>query len=268
MIVEGLDGLVCDMDGVLYRGSEAIPGAIEAVASLRARGVRLVFCTNNSRWTVEQYLQKLRSLGIEASPTEVLTSAVVTAEVLARRGVSGQRAVVVGGEGLREALASIGIEITDDSESADLVAVGWDPDFDYDIMRRAARAVREGADLVATNDDATFPAGRERTVGAVDLWPGAGAILASIEVASGRKAEVMGKPHRRMMESAARRLAGARRIAIVGDRADTDLAGGKAMGWTTILVLSGVTPREDVEMVEPKPDVVLDSIGDVVALIR
>jgi phosphoglycolate/pyridoxal phosphate phosphatase family enzyme len=259
MIVERLDGLVCDMDGVLYRGSESIPGAIEAVEALRARGVRLVFCTNNSRSTVEQYLERLHSLGIEAGPEEVLTSAVVTAEVLARRGGASRRALVVGGEGLSAALASIGIELTDDPDSADLVAVGWDPAFDYVAMRRATRAVRGGADLIATNDDAAFPAGRN---GDLDLWPGAGAILASIEVASGRKAEVMGKPHRPMMEAAAERLAGARRIVIIGDRAETDLAGGEAMGWTTILVLSGVTSRADVETVEPKPDVVLDSIAD------
>jgi HAD superfamily hydrolase (TIGR01450 family) len=262
MIFEGIEGLVCDMDGVLYRGSEAIPGAVEALASLRARGVRLVFCTNNSRSTVEQYIEKLRSLGIEASPEELLTSAVVTAEVLARRGMDGRRALVVGGDGLRAALASIGIEITDDPERADLVAVGWDPAFDYDAMRRAARAARAGADFVATNDDAAFPAGGE---GEVELWPGAGAILASIEVASGRRAEIMGKPHRPTMEAAAKRLAGANRIAIVGDRAETDLAGGEAMDWVTILVLSGVTSRADVATVVPKPDVVLDSIADLPA---
>jgi HAD superfamily hydrolase (TIGR01450 family) len=198
-------------------------------------------------------------VGIEASPEEVLTSAVVTAEVLARRGMGGRRALVVGGEGLRVALAAIGMEIADDPDPADLVAVGWDPAFDYDAMRRAARAVRMGADFVATNDDAAFPAGRE---GEVDLWPGAGAILASIEVASGRSAEVMGKPHRPMMEAAATRLTGASRIAIVGDRAETDLAGGEAMGWATILVLSGVTSRDDVEAVRPRPDAVLDSVAD------
>ena len=262
MIVEQIDGLVCDMDGVLYRGSEPVPGAVEAVSELRRRGVRLVFCTNNSRSTVEQYLEKLRSLGIEARPEEVLTSAVVTAEVLARRGWAGARAVVVGGDGLRAALASIDVEITDDSSPVDLVAVGWDPRFDYDAMRRATLALQAGAEFVATNDDATFPAAMES--GTAVLWPGAGAILASIEVASGRKAEVMGKPHRPMMEAARARLRDAHRIGIVGDRSETDLAGGAAMGWTTVLVLSGVTARSAVDEVEPPPDVVLDSIADLV----
>src|ERR671919_1245754 len=117
------DGLVCDMDGVLYRGDEPIDGAAAAVAELRKRGVRLVFCTNNSRSTVPQYVDKLERMGIRASPEEIVTSAVVTAEVLASRRLNGTRAIVVGGDGIRTELASIGIEVDDGSEPvvADLV---------------------------------------------------------------------------------------------------------------------------------------------------
>jgi ribonucleotide monophosphatase NagD (HAD superfamily) len=124
-------------------------------------------------------------------------------------------------------------------------------------MRRATLAVRAGAQLVATNDDASFPAPD-------GLWPGAGAILASIEVASGARAEVMGKPHPPMMDAVARRLDGCRDIAIVGDRPQTDLRGGIARGWTTILVTSGVVSPEDAPKVDPPPDAVLGSIADLV----
>src|SRR5919106_4518381 len=166
------DGIVCDMDGVLYRGDTPIEGAAAAVDEMRRQGVRLVFCTNNSRSTVGQYVDKIARMGIRASPEEIVTSAVVTAEVLAKRRLDGARAIVVGGDGIRTELASIGIEIDDDPEpaAADLVVVGWDPRFDYSAMRRAAAAVMSGAVFVATNDDAALspPHG---------LWPRARAIL-------------------------------------------------------------------------------------------
>jgi 4-nitrophenyl phosphatase len=251
------DGLVCDMDGVLYRGDVPIEGSAEAIEEMRRRGVRLVFCTNNSRSTVAQYLDKLSRMGIEAAPQEMVTSAVVTAEVLAKRGRRGARAIVVGGDGIRAELSSIGVEIDDDPDAtqADLVVVGWDPRFDYVAMRRAAAAVLAGAEFVATNDDSAFPSPQ-------GLWPGAGAILASIETASGRSAEVMGKPHDPMMEAVAARLNGAQEVAMVGDRPETDLAGGVTRGWTTVLVLSGVTSRDQAARLSTAPDVVVDRLQE------
>jgi 4-nitrophenyl phosphatase len=253
------DGLVCDMDGVIYRGAEPIPGSVEAIRPLREAGVRILFCTNNSRSTVEGYVAKLGGMGIEAGPADILTSAVVTGEVLAGRDLEGKRALVVGGDGVREAVAAAGLEIVEDPEGrrAEVVTVGWDPGFTYTRMKEASLAVRAGALLIATNDDASFPA-------ADGLWPGAGAVLASIETASGATAEVMGKPHEPMMRAAAARLAGCERIAIVGDRPDTDIAGGSAMGWTTILVLSGVTVRADLDSVRPVPDLVVERLVDLV----
>ncbi len=254
--LEALEGLVVDMDGVLYRGDERIPGAAEAVARWRGRGKRIVFCTNNSRYTVAECVAKMERVGIAAGEDDVVTSGVVLAEVLRARGAAGKKAVAVGAQGLRAGLEAVGVTV-DDGESVDgidYVVVGWDGAFDYRKMKRACLAVRAGAELLATNSDATFPAPD-------GLWPGAGAILASIEASSGRKAEVLGKPHPPMMEAAARRLSGCRRIGIVGDRPDTDLAGGVARGWTTILVTSGVTPPAEAASVEPRPDVVLPSLA-------
>jgi glycerol-1-phosphatase len=253
------DALVCDLDGVVYRGDAPIPGAVEALNALADRGIRIVYCTNNSRSTISQYLGKLTGLGLKIEPEALVTSAIVTAEVLGERHPSGAVAMVVGGDGIREALGSIGVEIRVDAaeDQVDLVVVGWDPGFDYDSMRRASLAVMAGASLIATNDDASFPAPK-------GLWPGAGAILASIEVASGARAEVMGKPHPPMMEAVARRLEGARKIAIVGDRPDTDLAGGASRGWTTILVTSGVTSPEAAKTVRPPPDMVIAGVAELV----
>ncbi|MEA2433224.1 MAG: hypothetical protein QOG54_681 [Actinomycetota bacterium] len=259
MIGESFDGLVCDMDGVLYRGSDPIPGAAGAIARLRERGVRVLFCTNNSHFTVTQYVERLARFGIASSADDILTSGIVAADVLRERGFQGKTALVVGGEGVREALGSVCISVKDDPEvtAADVVVVGWDPEFTYPAMRRAADAVRKGAAFVATNSDATFPA-RD------GLWPGAGAILASIQTASGRVAEVVGKPNPPMTEATARRLEGCERIAVLGDRPDTDLAMGVARGWSTILVLSGVTAAADVDRLDQKPDHVIASLAELV----
>lgn len=257
MIRGDFDGLMCDMDGVLYRGDEPVAGAAAAIERLRGRDTHMVFCTNNSSQKADDYVDKLDRMGIQVDANEVLTSAAVTARVLEQRGFANKLCLVVGGRGLRAGLESVGVVIDDDPESmsADVVVVGIDTSFDYRAMRRAAAAVRAGAAFVATNDDAQLPVEG-------GLWPGAGAILASIEKASGRSAEVMGKPHVPMMDAVAAHLAEARHIVAVGDRPETDLAGARERGWTTVLVLSGVTSPSDVAKLDPQPDVVLDSIAD------
>lgn len=254
--LDALDGLVCDMDGVLYRGAEPIEGVAGGVARWRERGKKIVFCTNNSHFTVAEYVGKLARVGIPATEDDVVSSGALLAEVLRSRGAEGKKAMAVGAQGLRAGVEAAGVTIDDGDtvEGIDFVVVGWDGDFDYTKMKRACLAVRAGASLIATNSDATFPAPD-------GLWPGAGSILASIEVSSGVRAEVLGKPHPPMMEAAARRLAGCTRIGIVGDRADTDLAGGVSRGWTTILVTSGVTTPEEAAHVDPRPDVVLPSLA-------
>ena len=253
----GFDALVCDMDGVIYRGTEPIAGSVDAVNRMRAAGVRFLFSTNNSRSTVAQYVTKLAGMGIDVLAEDILTSAVVTGEVLRERGFTDRSVLVVGGEGVRTAMKDAGLEILPDDRGreADVVVVGMDPDFTYARMKEATLALRAGASLIATNDDPSFPAPD-------GLWPGAGAVLASIETASGVEAEVMGKPNAPMMEAAALRLRGLTRIAVVGDRPETDLVGGVAMGWTTILVLSGVTARAGLDSVRPVPDVVVERLAD------
>ena len=249
------DGLLCDLDGVLYRGRESIPGAAEKIGELRESGIRIVFATNNATATVDDYRTRLDRLGIPAQRDEILTSAVVTAEVVAARGWSKATTFVIGLDGIREELKKIGVRLLEGMEArnAELVITSGDWQFNYDALRTANFALRNGADFLATNDDPTFPAPE-------GLWPGAGAILAAVEAASDRTAEVMGKPHPPMMEAAARRLEGCERIAVVGDQPATDLAGARAMGWATILVLSGVISSAD--DVDPAPDLVLGSLAD------
>jgi 4-nitrophenyl phosphatase len=252
------DGLVCDLDGVLYQLDRAIEGAPRAINSLKQVGVEVIFCTNNSSSPPERFTDKLRGMGVEVEDGEVITSSVVTAEVLRDRGWTGMGAFVVGAEGIRAALASVGVSVVG-PESCDIVVVGIDTAFDYSKLDAAAAAVRRGAALIATNDDATLPS-------PTGAKPGAGSILAAIETASGVRAEVMGKPHEPMMDAVARRLQGCERIAMVGDRPETDLAGGVSRGWTTILVTSGVTSPDAAGEVTPAPDLVVASIAELVGI--
>lgn len=251
------DAILLDLDGVLYRGDQPIPAAAPTVAALRDDGKRLVFLTNNSARTPEQVAQKLVRLGIEASADQVVTSAGATADLM-RREADGeaQTAFVIGQDGVRAALRDAGFEILDgDPSDAAFVVVGWDGNVSYGDLRRASVLVRGGARLVATNADASYPApGGE-------LWPGAGAILAAVETASGTHATVVGKPHRPLFEAALARV-GTRNALMVGDRMETDVAGAAAAGLDSCLVLSGASRAAELLDHDTLPSAVLGDVGE------
>lgn len=247
--------LVCDLDGVLYLDGQEIAGAGGALSALDRAGLAIVFCTNNSSKTRAVCAQRIsRVTGYPASESQVVTSAAAAASLLATRGKM-EGALVVGGEGVVEAMADAGIEVVSDPDHASVVVVGLDVGLTYDKLVAATHAVRRGADLVATNLDATFPAPD-------GLRPGAGAIVAAIETASGVTAEPAGKPFapmRRLLRS----MTGDGPVWMVGDRADTDLAMAHVEGWTSVLVMTGVTT--DASTVDPPPHLVLDSIAQLPA---
>ena len=230
-VAERYDALLIDLDGVVYRGDEVIPGA-EALREVRRMGPRTLFLTNNSSKSPAHVADKLARLGVQAAPEEILTSGVATATMLRREGFGGASAFVVGENGLREALTAAEIRILDGQPlAAELVVVGWDRSVDYEKLRTASLLVQRGARLVATNADASYPAPD-------GLWPGAGAILSSITTTTGVTPTVVGKPHRPMFDAAIE-LTGAKAPLVVGDRLDTDIAGAMAMGWDSLLVFSG-----------------------------
>jgi HAD superfamily hydrolase (TIGR01457 family) len=237
-LVNRYDAALFDLDGVLYRGPDTVAGAPEAVAEVRKRGVTVAFVTNNSSRTPEQVAEKLRGHGIEARTEEVVTSAMVTADLLAERS-PGATAFVIGEAGIREALRGAGIELVGDgAERADFVVVGVDSGATYDRLRTAGLLVQRGASLVATNADASYPAPD-------GLWPGAGALLAVITATTGREPdEIVGKPHPPLLRAALER-AGGRRPVVVGDRLDTDIDGAAAVGWDSLMVLTGVSTEAD-----------------------
>ncbi|MGH2663766.1 MAG: HAD-IIA family hydrolase [Actinomycetota bacterium] len=249
------DAFLFDLDGVVHRGDDVIPGAPETVAALRDAGRTVVFITNNSARTPDRIAERLTGMGIRASSDEVVTSALATAALLRREGDEGARsAFVVGEEGIRAALSAVGIEVLDGTASrADYVIVGWDRGADYDALRTATVLVGRGARLVATNGDASYPAPSG------ELWPGAGALLAAVETASGVRATVVGKPHRPLFDAALER-AGTRRALVVGDRIETDVAGAEGAGLDGALVLTGAAVPADLLTHQAQPRFVLPDV--------
>ncbi len=249
------EAIVCDLDGVLYRGNVALPGAGEALAALSRAGLSLVFVTNNATKTSAEAAAKIRRVtGFEAHEDDVLTSAQAAAHLL---GSETPPTLLFGAAGARSPLEHAGVPIVDDWHEAEAVVAGLDLSLSYESLTQAVMAVNAGARFIATNTDPTYP-----TPGG--LWPGAGSLVAAVEAATGVVPEVAGKPHPAMRSLLHERLRG-RRVAVIGDRPETDLALGVAEGWQTILVLTGVTASP--EGVEPRPDNVVDSIADVPELL-
>jgi HAD superfamily hydrolase (TIGR01450 family) len=242
----------CDLDGVIWRGEEAIPGAAGGVARLRAAGLRVVFLTNNSGARVADNVGRLAAMGIASAPEDVASSAQAAAAVLARDLPEGARVLACAGAGVREALHAAGFTVVEEGP-ANAVVVGWHRTFDFERLRLAADAVRGGARYIATNLDPTYPAAR-------GLLPGAGAIAAAVSTASGRAPEVAGKP-----EPATVALVRARfgdHGVMVGDRPSTDGALADALGWPFALVLSGVAGSPGEEGVpDPPPPFVAPDVG-------
>jgi len=251
-----VDTIVCDVDGVLLLGEEPVPGAREALETLSESGLRIVFATNNStRHPAETSRHVGEVVGFELDPSAVMNSGLATARFIAG---NVDRVYVLGSEGLRETLREAGIRVTADWREADAVVTGMDFEVTYARLAGAGLAIGNGAKFYATNTDAAYP----RSDG---LYPGAGAITAVVEVTTGVSPIVCGKPHE-PMRSALRDLCGSRPI-IVGDRPDTDIAMGKAEGWPSVLVLSGVVADAVTVAEEHTPDVVLDSFADLPGLL-
>jgi glycerol 3-phosphatase-2 len=244
---------VFDLDGVVWLAGEAIPGSADAVARLRAMGHRVAFVTNNSTPTVAEYVDRLASAGIRISADELVTSSQAAASVVE----PGSPVSYIGGEGVREALLDRGVHLVGLDEHPAAVVVGRSLELDFAELAAAARAVREGARFVATNTDATFPTPQGPE-------PGAGALVAYLQVGSGCRAEVAGKPESPMADLVRSRFGPP--DVVVGDRAETDGAFAERVSAPFALVLSGVTRRSDLP-VRPAPVLVADDLAGAVRAI-
>jgi glycerol-1-phosphatase len=258
-IARRYDRFILDLDGCVWIGDEPTPRAVEAVESLRDAGKDVVYATNDPRSATEDYVARLWKIGIRASVRDVVTVGGALQHLLAETR-SGRTAFVVGTDALLRHVNEAGLRIlngTDLASRAEVVVVGGTEDLVYDDLRFAALAVRRGADFLATARDPTYPQPD-------GLWPGTGAILAAVEVASGRNAQIVGKPEPQLMLTALDRLDGDGRTLVVGDRVDTDLAAAAAAELDAALVLSGGTERHALNGFEPEPIAVTDTLADLI----
>ena len=249
-------GFLIDMDGVLYRGNQLIPGADQFIQSLKERGTPFLFLTNNSQRTRRDVAMKLQRMGIEVDETHVFTCAMATARFLAKQHSAGT-AYVIGDGGLLNALHSNGFAIVD--HSPDYVVVGEGRSITLEMLESAVQMIIDGAKLIATNLDPNCPTKDGGT------RPGCGATVAYLEAATGAKAFSLGKPSPVMMRAARKELGlTTSGTVMIGDTMETDILGGVQMGYRTILVLSGGTKREDLVRYAFQPDLVVDSVRDLI----
>jgi glycerol 3-phosphatase-2 len=233
------DLALLDLDGVVYIGREAVPGAAEALEQARAAGMRIAFVTNNASRTPQAVADQLTSLGVKAGADDVVTSAQAAAAVLAARLPTGAGVLVVGGEGLRWALQQEGLRPVSSMDDDPVAVVqGFSPDLGWRMLAEGSRAVLAGLPWLATNTDLTVPT-------AYGPAPGNGTLVAAIAAATGARPDVAGKPRPPLFEQAVRRYR-SRSPLVVGDRLDTDIEGAHAAGLVAMLVLTGVSGAGDV----------------------
>jgi HAD superfamily hydrolase (TIGR01450 family) len=254
------DGLLIDLDGVVWIGRELVPGSVEALRALFDAGKKVAFITNNPGKPAAEYARRLGEAGIEVGPELIVTAGEATAGLAAERVGAGSTAFVIGAPAFHQTVAAAGLELLDGeaAREADVVLVSGHRGFDYDELLTATLALQRGAALFATSHDPTLPMPG-------GPWPGTGAVLAAVETASGATAEIGGKPEPYLFEMARERIGSAARVVMVGDRVSSDIEGGRRAGLETVLVLSGATSREEAAVAAPSPDHIVEDLAALVS---
>ena len=252
-------GFICDMDGVIYHGNRLLPGVKEFVDWLYREEKNFLFLTNSSERSPKELQQKLRRMGLDVDESHFYTSALATARFISSQA-PGCSAYVIGGAGLIMALHDEGITMND--VDPDYVIIGEGNSYNYENILRAVRLVLKGARLIGTNSDLTGPSED-------GIIPACRAMIAPIEMATGKQAYFCGKPNPLMMRTGLKKLnCHSGEAVMVGDRMDTDVISGMESGMSTVLVLSGVSTRETLKTYAYRPSIVLDGVGDIAAMAR
>lgn len=247
-------GFICDMDGVIYHGDRLLPGVTEFVNWMQKEKKEFLFLTNSSEYSPLELKYKLARMGLEVDESHFYTSALATAHFL-KNQMPGCSAYVIGAPGLMNALHDAGIALND--VNPDYVVIGETRNYNYDSVLRAVTHVYNGARLIATNTDLTAP-------GQNGIIPACRAFVAPIELAAKRSAYFIGKPNPLMMRTGLKKLGvHSENAAMIGDRMDTDIIAGIETGLDTVLVLSGVTSRDDLINYPYRPTYILDGVGDI-----
>ena len=248
-------GFICDMDGVIYHGSQILPGVAEFVNWMIENDKRFVFLTNSPERTPHELSMKLERMGLSVSPDHFYTSALATAKFISSQK-PGASAYVIGEPGLLNALHDVGV--TTNNIDPDYVIIGETQNYNYDSLCRAVRLVSNGAKLIGTNTDLTAPLEQ-------GIVPACRALVTPVEIATGKAAYYVGKPNPLMMRTGLQMLGvHSQDAVIVGDRMDTDIIAGIESGLDTVLVLSGVTTRQTMNQYPYCPRIILDGVGHIV----
>lgn len=248
-------GFICDMDGVIYHGNQILPGVKEFVEWLYKENKQFLFLTNNSGKTPLELSQKLKNMGLEVDERHFYTSALATAKFLGKQSPNC-KVYVIGEPGLYSALYNEGITISE--TDPDYVVVGEVFNYNYESVCKAVNLVRNGAKLIGTNSDVTGPTDNGGII------PACRALISPIEMATGKPAYFVGKPNPLMMRTGLNMLGvHSNEAAMIGDRMDTDIIVGIEGGLDTVLVLSGVTSKDDIEHYAYRPRLILDGVGDI-----
>jgi len=248
-------GFICDMDGVIYRGSKVLPGVPEFINWMMENGKKFIFLTNSPERTPQELSMKLQRMGLSVSADHFYTSAMATAEFLYSQA-PGCTAYVIGEPSLTKAMYDMGIYMND--VNPDYVVLGETRTYCFEKIEKAIELVNKGAKLIGANPD---------TVGVTErgVMPATGSLIAPIEIATGKKAYFVGKPNPLMLRSGLTRLGcHGSEIAFIGDRMDTDIIAGIESNIDTVLVLSGVTAMEDIDNFPYRPKYILNGICDLV----
>jgi 4-nitrophenyl phosphatase len=255
-------GVLFDMDGVLYVGNRPLPGAQALFDYLDVSARKWLCITNNASMTSAQFADKLAKMGIHAAPTRILGSAAATAAWLAGHAPPQSKVIMLGMEGLRTALLDEGFDLVTDPKAADYAVAGINFHLTYEMLADVALAIRNGAKFIATNNDPTYPAERGQI-------PGTGSIIALLQAATGVEPTIVGKPFPGMYELAMARLGVPPKASMmVGDRYETDHVGAIKLGLITTAVLTGITPQAEFEGADPRPDLILPGLPDLLALFQ
>lgn len=256
MALSTIRAVISDMDGVLWRQDDALPGFHDFFTQLQQHNTPFTLATNNSSKSIDDYLTKFAAMGVQLQPQNLMTSALATADYLKAHYPADALVHVLGGNGLRVAIQAAGFTLADDDVAA--VAVGLDWNLTYAKLQQATYLIQRGADFIASNTDATFPTPEGNA-------PGAGSLVAALKTATQREPIVIGKPHPPVFEAALRSL-GTRpeETLMIGDRLDTDIVGAAQLGIQTAMVLTGISSEADITNSHIKPDHVFGSLADVV----
>lgn len=267
-----IKNLILDMDGVLWRGDTPMSGLVEFFDTLRAADIGFILATNNATKTVVMYTERLARFGVQVLPQQILTSAEATASYMTGRFPSGSAIYVIGAKGLHDAISARGFHILSTVDvhleaksfapiTAAAVVAGFSPNMTYQDVAMGAHLINQGVPFIGTNPDATYPT-------EIGPMPGAGATLAMLIAATGVQPTIIGKPGPVIFQEAVDRLGGdPSAVAMVGDRLSTDIQGAKAAGLQAILVLSGISTREEAEIGPVRPDYIFADITELAAFL-